>query len=416
MKFSHRAWVAVLAVTGLALVYIAADFARAEPASTTKPDIAAGPATQPARISSDAQLLLSQMRKGYATIKGLKVDGTVKGEFDIDGEQHAEQAQFVGTFDSAKGLFRNEVTGDALLGNTGRKMFLFLPSKNSYVQFDLPAEHLTLESIDEDVADILRKQDMSVALALSSDAAREISDGAMTISKIEDTQIDGVAYPTLLLTEKDLDLTLVLDPATHLLRREIADLTKVTKSRGARIVKTALLTSDFKNTLSEAIGADQFAWTPPPGAQEMKGSGDNSALVGKPAPSFALEDLNGKKVSSADLKGQVYVLDFWATWCGPCVMSLPGLDTLYKSHKDAGLKVFALNQQEDKEVVQKFEDEKKFSLTILLDADAKVGEAFGVLGIPQTVVVGKDGRVLKVFIGAMNEDPIRQAVDAALKQ
>jgi peroxiredoxin len=395
--------------------------------ATTQADLASIPATAPsaavasdahaiqAHISPEAKALLEQMRQAYASVKSLQIMGKVAGNYDIDGEKRQELADFSGLYDS-HGLFRSEVKGDTQVGNTGSKVYVFLPSRNQYQQTDAPSGAVNLDTIGDDAADLLRKQNLSLALALSADAGREVSQGATSVTVAPDVQIDGAAFPALLIDEQSMDVTLAVDPQTHLVRRETADLTKSAKLAGARSVKSALLTIDFTNTLSAAGDAKLFAWTPPAGAQELKEQGDTSALVGKPAPAFALEDLNGKKVSSRDLKGSVYVLDFWATWCGPCVASLPKLDELYKSLKDSGLKVFALDQSEEKATVAKFIAEKKMTLTALLDSDSKVGQAYGVEGIPTTVVVGKDGRVRKVFVGSGNEDGIKQAVDAALKE
>ncbi len=132
-------------------------------------------------------------------------------------------------------------------------------------------------------------------------------------------------------------------------------------------------------------------------------------LIGKPAPNFTLNDLDGKKVSLADLKGSVVVLDFWATWCGPCMESLPGLDAVYRELGSSGLKVFALNQKESSAKIRATMAKLQLSLPILLDADGKVSDQFLVKGIPHAVVIGRDGKVLKVFVGSGREDKIRNA-------
>ena len=134
-------------------------------------------------------------------------------------------------------------------------------------------------------------------------------------------------------------------------------------------MKTALYTIDFTNTVPDKLDDQQFAWAPPAGAQEM-GRGTQS-IEGQPAPAFELSDLSGAKVNSKSLKGTIYILDFWATWCGPCVASLPHLDDLNTEYGPQGVKMFAVNEQEEKAAVKKFMDDKKLKIPVLLDTDRR---------------------------------------------
>ena len=132
------------------------------------------------------------------------------------------------------------------------------------------------------------------------------------------------------------------------------------------------------------------------------GEGDEepaTALAGKPAPDFKLGTLDGKEMSPSKLKGKVIVLDFWATWCPPCRASLPHLDKFYQEHKAAGVEVFAINLQEDKEKVQEFVTKTKLGVPVVLDLEGKTAEPYMAQGIPETVVIGKDGKIVKVFVG-----------------
>jgi peroxiredoxin len=140
------------------------------------------------------------------------------------------------------------------------------------------------------------------------------------------------------------------------------------------------------------------------------------ALIGKEAPDFTLPGMDGKPVSLKAQRGSVVVLDFWATWCGPCQVSLPILNKLYVEFKGKGVRAYAVDIEETKDVVRPVADKLIPDVPVLLDEKAEAGSAYKVNGIPQTVIVGKDGRVRQVFVGVESEGKLRGAIEAALKE
>lgn len=125
-----------------------------------------------------------------------------------------------------------------------------------------------------------------------------------------------------------------------------------------------------------------------------------SQLLGKPAPDFDAELLDGESISLAQHKGRdIVILDFWATWCGPCIQAMPGLMEVAEAYKDRNVVFYAVNVQETPSNVKTFLQEKDWDLTIPMDRDGKISTKFMVSGIPQTVVIDKDGTVQAVHIG-----------------
>jgi len=110
----------------------------------------------------------------------------------------------------------------------------------------------------------------------------------------------------------------------------------------------------------------------------------------------------------------VVILDFWASWCPPCVRGLPVVTKAANEYKDKGVVFYAVNVREDRQTIGKFLDEKKLDCPVALDKDGKVGDLYGVEGIPQTVLIGKDGRVQSVHVGfaPQVEKTLREELDA----
>jgi thiol-disulfide isomerase/thioredoxin len=119
----------------------------------------------------------------------------------------------------------------------------------------------------------------------------------------------------------------------------------------------------------------------------------------KPLPKMTLKDLNGKAVEREKLKAQVYVVDFWATWCGPCITEIPHFNRLQEKYAAKGLKVIGVTVASgDAKEVQPFVTRYKMRYDVLMGADEQAGE-FGIMGFPTTFVVTKDWKIYKKYIG-----------------
>jgi len=135
------------------------------------------------------------------------------------------------------------------------------------------------------------------------------------------------------------------------------------------------------------------------------GTGDGtpkveSSLISKPAPDFQLELLDGKAFKLSEHKGHIVVLDFWASWCGPCMQAMPQVDEVLKEFAEKGVELVAVNMQEDSAAITGALERLKISPAVALDIDGAVAERYQVSAIPQTVVVDAEGNVAELFIGA----------------
>jgi thiol-disulfide isomerase/thioredoxin len=128
------------------------------------------------------------------------------------------------------------------------------------------------------------------------------------------------------------------------------------------------------------------------------GRGPEEAAIDRPAPRFQLSDLYGREVSLAQFQGKVVILDFWATWCGPCRMSMPLLEKLQQEFP-TDLKLLAINLEEPADLVKDYVSRQNIHSTVLLDTEGQVGRAYGSESIPMQVLVDKKGIVRDVQMG-----------------
>jgi cytochrome c biogenesis protein CcmG, thiol:disulfide interchange protein DsbE len=150
------------------------------------------------------------------------------------------------------------------------------------------------------------------------------------------------------------------------------------------------------------------ACEPPPAAIE----------TGLPVPDFTARSVEGEAVSLASLRGEVVLLNIWATWCYPCRKEMPSFEALHRELAPEGLRVVAVSidvpgaQPE----IESFLDEHAISFAVLHDGDQKITRTFRTMGVPETFLIGRDGRLLRRWIGRIDghSPAVRQPILDAL--
>ena len=128
-------------------------------------------------------------------------------------------------------------------------------------------------------------------------------------------------------------------------------------------------------------------------------AGIDSPLVGQPAFAFKLDMLGGAKFDLAQHKGHVVVLDFWASWCGPCMESMPMVDEVVRSFADKQVELVTVNMEEQADRIKSTLDRQKWKVAVVLDLDGVAAAKYAVTSIPQTVVIDREGKVARLYIG-----------------
>jgi len=159
--------------------------------------------------------------------------------------------------------------------------------------------------------------------------------------------------------------------------------------------------------LDAELKGDTFSFKPPEDAEEVESLSpgrrempDPRELVGKEAPPFELDLLGGNTVKLSQHKNKdVVILDFWATWCGPCRQAMPIIAKVADAYSRKDVVLYAVNVEETPAAVNEFLEQSELDLTVLLDKKGEVAKAYRAFGIPQTVIIGKDGTVQVVHVG-----------------
>lgn len=191
--------------------------------------------------------------------------------------------------------------------------------------------------------------------------------------------------------------------------------------------ETTMKYSDWN--FNESIPVSTFQFNPPAGATDesdsmaeatggdSEGDDEPHALLGHPAPPLRLNLLDGGSHNSADLTSTVIVLDFWASWCGPCRQALPVLDRIAAPFADQPVRFYAVNIEESTATVKEFVDQTKLKLRVAMDEEAEVSKAYGINSIPATFLIGADGIVQAVHEGLSPdaEEQLTSQVQALLR-
>ena len=125
---------------------------------------------------------------------------------------------------------------------------------------------------------------------------------------------------------------------------------------------------------------------------------------GGPPPALALKDLDGRPHRLADYKGQVVLINFWATWCAPCRDEMPSIQRLKEKLDGRPFVVLAVNLDEPESRIRKFLSEMRLDFVVLLDPERRVAKAWEARILPASFIVGADGRVRYTLVGEINWD------------
>ena len=145
----------------------------------------------------------------------------------------------------------------------------------------------------------------------------------------------------------------------------------------------------------------------------------SGATTGKsPAADFTLKSNSGKNIKLSELRGQVVMINFWASWCGPCRQEMPLLDQLYKKYQPMGFTLLGVNVEDNPNEATKWLKGKEVGFPILFDSESKVSELYNVSAMPTTLIIDRDGNMRYYHRGYVSdtEDEYQQQIRELLKE
>jgi peroxiredoxin len=200
---------------------------------------------------------------------------------------------------------------------------------------------------------------------------------------------------------KGITRKLWIDATTHLVRADSYDELPAASNGAARKSMTVYTMLQSSEKPDPALFAYDPAKTQAQNRRQLSREAPVS-LRGKPAPEFTLRDINGRKVSLADARGKVVLLDFWGAWCGYCREALPSVDLLYRNQHDKGLTVFGIDA-EAPELAKEYLMKYGYTFPSLSDPYGAVAARYHVTGWPTTVLIDREGNVAYYQEGTESE-------------
>jgi peroxiredoxin len=309
-------------------------------------------------------------------------------------------------------LIEDQDSGGVSVVSDGKTFIQYVSAPNRYVSKAAPASFAELA----DAGEVLGIGLVSLpAAAIPYDGEKlyqTLTGGVKELKYVDRDVVVDVECHRLRLVRDDMDWDIWIEAGERPLARKIApDFTKRFANGPAQLkdAKMDMSVQFLEWNLDPTFTEADFAINLPADAEQVGSISEVFAsnaepgphpLLGQPAPPFKTIDLDEKPIDlAAQLGKKVVMLDFWATWCGPCIQAMPELDAVAKEFADRDVVFYAVNVAEDAETVKEFLKTSGLAPPVVMDLDGNITQLYRAEGIPQTVLIGKDGKVQVVHVG-----------------
>ncbi len=372
------------------------------------------PAEKPApKLDPKATEVIRQMCDYFKAAQGLSVDiaytltetaGAKKNERTSAVHMTVRRPNLVYVSWELGGAQTVPITGTLVCD--GKNLYVSIPLLKQYTAGKAPADLGAVFS-SKDAIPLVAAVPLFLDNLLVSNPYDTIMEGVLSTSYAGPEEIAGAKYHRVKFVQEDSDVEVwVAAGDKPLILKAMVDATKSLKHMRGRAGRCADDAGDPLRQVGDEPGraGRTLQVRSARGSQKVASFSepDEPATIppGKPAPDFKLDLLGGGQMTLSQHKGkEIVILDFWASWCGPCRQSMPIIEEVAAAYKDKGVVLYAVNQEEPPATIQKFLAAQKLNVTVALDKDSAVGAQYGATSIPLTVIVGKDGTVQAVHVG-----------------
>jgi thiol-disulfide isomerase/thioredoxin len=380
--------------------------------------LALGPAPAHAQLEQAERNVLERTAGLYRTMGSFVFAGTIEiSQVSSHGPQ-TQKAQFLAAT-PGHGMLRDEVTGGGATGmfvSNGRETWIYNGTVNQYMRKPGAADSVLKLFPNKGVGGMLVSR--YSLITEGANAARFLEDTTLTVDGVKRRcDVLEVTYaPPLNTPVKEDPRRYWIDKETYLVLRQRSAM-HVDSPQYGKIDQVEVI--NFNRAAVDPKLPDTL-WTfrVPQGAtqvDEFKNDANDpgSAFRGRPAFDFTLKDLKGRPRSLKSLRGKTVLLDFWATWCGPCRITMPQVAKVHAQYKNRGVEVLSINVGENAQKAGDYIAKNGYAFTTLLDEDRTVATQYRVNGIPTLVVIDAKGNISDYLVGARDEAALKAALTKA---
>ena len=376
-----------------------------------------------AQTPEDAEAILHRAAENYRSAESylfIANESTVTAA----GLQRKETSSTVLAARDAKGRTRVEIDDGSQGGlavDDGSKRWLYVPRMERYVEMPRQQANAPGQTVPGLDFAVLVKRYIDRYSSLDQRVLNAKITGTETLGTqlgdVECHVISAVYNPPPGMREGSIERQywITRDGAVVLKEHSVASMLQPNSTNHVTVTQDV----SFQGaSIGESIDEQVFVFVPPPGARQVESFRDDLSgedQVDRQAPDFTLENIHdASRVRLSELRGKVVLLEFWATWCGPCRYDMPYVQALYDEHKDKGLEVYGINTEVHTRAIN-YLSAAGLTFPTLHDDRMRVAMMYQVQALPAFVVIDRQGRIAAYMVGTRTKAQLEKAVfDAGL--